>query len=212
MWVERVVGERRMREIQRFARNAKLTAVCLLLTIVVLRGYVGAGRYGTPQQDLIELRQHFVSHPHRALAEHHDARSRGSATTTSSSSSSGRGDDEPDPPPRTLRDPPYTLGPKISDWDEQRAAWHRRHPETPPFLNDVKPRVLLVTGSSPKPCENPVGDHYLLKSIKNKIDYCCVHGIEIFYNMALLDAEMAGFWAKLPLIRALLPAHPLIRV
>ena len=44
MWAARLVGERRMREIQRFARNAKLTAVCLLLTIVVLRGYVGAGR------------------------------------------------------------------------------------------------------------------------------------------------------------------------
>ncbi|KAL0457400.1 UNVERIFIED_CONTAM: Xyloglucan 6-xylosyltransferase 2 [Sesamum latifolium] len=35
-----------------------------------------------------------------------------------------------------------------------------------------------------------------------------VHGIEIFYNMALLDAEMAGFWAKLPLIRKLLLSHP----
>ncbi|URE25117.1 galactosyl transferase GMA12/MNN10 family [Musa troglodytarum] len=103
---------------------------------------------------------------------------------------------------------PYSLGPKISDWDEQRADWLRRHPERPSFLGSTKPRVLLVTGSSPKPCENPVGDHYLLKSIKNKIDYCRVHGIEIFYNMALLDAEMAGFWAKLPLIRSLLLAHP----
>ncbi|PWZ19263.1 putative xyloglucan 6-xylosyltransferase 1 [Zea mays] len=133
-----------------------------------------------------------MSHPHRALAEHHDARSRASTTTTSSLSSSARRDDDPDPPPRSLRDPPYTLGPKIFDWDEQRAAWHRRHPETPPFLNDIKPRVLLVTGSSPKPCENPVGDHYLLKSIKNKMDYCRVHGIE----------------AKLSLMRALLLAHP----
>ncbi|KAI5017268.1 hypothetical protein ZWY2020_037646 [Hordeum vulgare] len=61
-------------------------------------------------------------------------------------------DDEPEPQPRSLRDPPYTLDPKMSDWDEQRAAWNRRHPETPPFLNDVKPRVMLVTGSSPKPC------------------------------------------------------------
>ncbi|KAJ0427928.1 putative xyloglucan 6-xylosyltransferase [Helianthus annuus] len=85
----------------------------------------------------------------------------------------------------------YSIGPKISDWDEQRGEW-----------------VLLVTGSSPKPCENPVGDHYLLKSIKNKIDYCRIHGIEIFYNMALLDAEMAGFWAKLPLIRKLLLSRP----
>ncbi|AQK79708.1 Xyloglucan 6-xylosyltransferase 2 [Zea mays] len=105
-----------------------------------------------------------MSHPHRALAEHHDARSRASTTTTSSSSSSARRDDDPDPPPRSLKDPPYTL--------------HCRHLETPPFLNDIKPRVLLVTGSSPKPCENPVGDHYLLKSIKNKMDYCRVHDIE----------------------------------
>jgi hypothetical protein len=50
-----------------------------------------------------------------------------------------------------------------------------------------------VIGSSPKPCENPVGDHDLLKSIKNKIDYCRLYRIEIFYNMALQDAEMAGF-------------------
>ncbi|KAL5217723.1 hypothetical protein ABZP36_018407 [Zizania latifolia] len=209
MWVaERVVGERRMRQIQRVARNAKLTALCLLLTVVVLRGTVGAGRFGTPQQDLIDLRHRFISHPHRALAEHHDLMSRGSSSSSGRAAAAAERDDEPDPPPRSLRDPPYTLGPKISDWDEQRAAWHRRHPETPPFLNDVKPRVLLVTGSSPKPCENPVGDHYLLKSIKNKMDYCRVHGIEVFYNMALLDAEMAGFWAKLPLLRALLLAHP----
>ncbi|KAI8561644.1 hypothetical protein RHMOL_Rhmol04G0356600 [Rhododendron molle] len=45
------------------------------------------------------------------------------------------------------------------------------------------------------------------KSIKNKIDYCRVHGIEVFYNFALFDAEMTGFWAKLPLIRKLLLSH-----
>jgi hypothetical protein len=45
-------------------------------------------------------------------------------------------------------------------------------------------------------------------SIKNKIDYCRLHNIEIFYNMAHLDAQMAGFWAKLPLIRKLMLGHP----
>uniref|UniRef100_A0ACD5WWP0 Uncharacterized protein n=1 Tax=Avena sativa TaxID=4498 RepID=A0ACD5WWP0_AVESA len=213
MWVaERVLGERRMRGIHRFARNARLTVVCLFLTVLVLRGTVGAGRFGTPQQDLLELRHRFISHPQqRALAEHHDARSKGSDSASAAGAGAAKAaarDDEPEPQPRSLRDPPYTLGPKISDWDEQRAAWNARHPETPPFLNDVKPRVMLVTGSSPKPCENPVGDHYLLKSIKNKMDYCRIHDIEIFYNMALLDAELAGFWAKLPLLRALLLAHP----
>ena len=61
-----------------------------------------------------------------------------------------------------------------------------------------------------KPCfHEALEDHYLIKSIKNKIDYCKVHRIEIFYNMALLDAKMVvGFWAKLPLIRKLLLSHP----
>jgi xyloglucan 6-xylosyltransferase len=194
--LERCIGERRLRQIQRSARNLKLTFVCLLLTLLVLRGTIGAGKYGTPQQDFIELRHRFISHPHRALAEQHQAEPKPKES-----------DKDDEPPLRSLNDP-YSLGPKISDWDSQRANWIRRHPERPNFLTKTKPRVLLVTGSSPKPCENPVGDHYLLKSIKNKIDYCRVHNIEIFYNMALLDAEMAGFWAKLPLIRALLLAHP----
>ncbi|KAK2649440.1 hypothetical protein Ddye_016929 [Dipteronia dyeriana] len=90
----------------------------------------------------------------------------------------------------------------------QRSNWLKDHPNFPNFIGASKPRVLLVTGSSPKECDNPVGDHYLLKSTKNKLDYCRIHGIEIFYNMALLDAEMAGFWAKLPLLRKLLLSHP----
>jgi len=35
-----------------------------------------------------------------------------------------------------------------------------------------------------------------------------VHGLEVFYNTAFLDAEMSGFWAKLPLLRTLMQAHP----
>ncbi|KAH7284801.1 hypothetical protein KP509_34G070900 [Ceratopteris richardii] len=101
----------------------------------------------------------------------------------------------------------YTMGPVISDWDRQRRAWLLENPEL--ALNSHgKFRILLVTGSPPKPCDNPAGDHYLLKSIKNKIDYCRIHGIDIFYNLAHLDAEMAGYWSKLPLIRKLMLTHP----
>ncbi|KAE8652423.1 hypothetical protein Csa_013448 [Cucumis sativus] len=46
------------------------------------------------------------------------------------------------------------------------------------------------------------------KAIKNKIDYCRLHGIEIIYNIAHLDKELAGYWAKLPLIRRLMLSHP----
>ena len=67
---------------------------------------------------------------------------------------------------------------------------------------------MRVTWSPLNPCDDPIGDHYLLKSVKNKIDYCRIHGIEIIYNMAHLDSERSGYWAKLPLIRPLMLTHP----
>jgi xyloglucan 6-xylosyltransferase len=67
---------------------------------------------------------------------------------------------------------------------------------------------LLLTGSSPGPCDKPIGNYYLLKAVKNKIDYCRLHGIEIVYNMANLDEELSGYWTKLPMIRTLMLSHP----
>ncbi|CAO2818556.1 unnamed protein product [Amaranthus hypochondriacus] len=101
----------------------------------------------------------------------------------------------------------YTLGPKIENWDAQRQKWLEQNPDFPSIIRG-KTRVLLVTGSPPNPCENPFGDHYLVKGLKNKIDYCRLHGIEIMYNMAYLDKVMTGFWSKLPLIRKLMVSHP----
>ncbi|KAK9146933.1 hypothetical protein Sjap_006836 [Stephania japonica] len=215
--LDRWVGPRRARQIQRALRHGKITLLCLFMTVIVLRGTIGAGKFGTPGQDLQEIRDHLVSHkrsePRRVLEEA-DAKTTDTATPNGNSNSYAGfdptklvADDEEED---EKRDPnqPYSLGPKISDWDQQRQQWLNENPNFPNFVAANKPRVLLVTGSSPKPCENPVGDHYLVKSIKNKIDYCRIHGIEIFYNMALLDAEMSGFWAKLPLIRRILLSHP----
>ncbi|KAJ8758509.1 hypothetical protein K2173_000230 [Erythroxylum novogranatense] len=42
------------------------------------------------------------------------------------------------------------------------------------------------------------------RAVKNKIDYCRIHGIEIIYNMAHLDKELARYWGKLPMIRRLM--------
>ncbi|KAL5549348.1 hypothetical protein UlMin_004579 [Ulmus minor] len=80
--------------------------------------------------------------------------------------------------------------------------------ELPELEINPQSRVFPLTGSPPKPCDNPIGDHYLLKSIKNKIDYYRVHGIKIVYNIAHLDKELAGYWAKLPMIRRLMLSHP----
>ncbi|BAT80263.1 hypothetical protein LR48_Vigan468s008400 [Vigna angularis] len=211
--LERCLGTRRVRQIHRACRHSSVTFLCLFLTVVVLRGTIGAGKFGTPEQDFNEIRHHISAARARRVLE--ETKPDTGSNADSNPNNYATFDlskilvDEP-PTEDEKRDPnaPYTLGPKISDWDEQRRAWLRANPEYPNFIRPNKPRVLLVTGSSPKPCENPVGDHYLVKSIKNKIDYCRVHGIEIFYNMALLDAEMAGFWAKLPLIRKLLLSHP----
>ncbi|GLT73050.1 hypothetical protein SLA2020_449360 [Shorea laevis] len=101
----------------------------------------------------------------------------------------------------------HALGPRISNWDEERKNWLTKNPEFPNYVNG-KARVLLATGSPPGPCDTQIGDHYLLKFMKNKIDYCRIHGIDIVYNMALLDEELSGCWAKLPLIRRLMLTHP----
>ncbi|KAL9252888.1 Xyloglucan 6-xylosyltransferase 1-like protein [Drosera capensis] len=210
--LNRILGPRRIALIQRAIQNGKITILCLFLTVVVLRGMIGAGHFGTPEQDLELLQTHF-SNNRRVLEEKNDGDGGEAAGKDTNPNSYEAFDIKKilvDDEPEDAKDPnkPYSLGPKISDWDEQREKWLKENPQFSNFVRPGKPRVLLVTGSSPKPCENPVGDHYLLKSIKNKIDYCRIHGIEIFYNLALLDAEMAGFWAKLPLIRKLLLSHP----
>ncbi|CAH9133035.1 unnamed protein product [Cuscuta epithymum] len=225
--LDRFLSARRAWQVRRILRNGKVTLFCLVLTVVVLRGNLGAGKFGTPEKDLKDIAETLSyyrkrAEPRRVLEEAELVNVTGGGNV--SAADSGSVDDhsykefdlgkvvvdEDDGSPEFTRDPnePYSLGPKISDWDEQRAEWLKTNPDFPNFLGPNKPRVLLVTGSSPKPCENPIGDHYLLKSIKNKIDYCRVHGIEVFYNMALLDPEMSGFWAKLPLLRKLLISHP----
>ncbi|KAL8481546.1 hypothetical protein ACS0TY_027886 [Phlomoides rotata] len=209
--LDRVLSPRSVRNAHRFIRNGKLTLLCLILTVIVLRANLGAGKFGTPEKDLDEIRE-TLSYIRRRRAEPRRVLESVSINNNYAEVDVSKitKDDEKDGMDEIKRDPsqPYTLGPKISNWDEQRSDWLKRNPGVRSFITEHKPRVLLVTGSSPKPCENPVGDHYLLKAIKNKIDYCRLHGIEIFYNMALLDAEMAGFWAKLPLIRKLLLSHP----
>ncbi|KAL6532469.1 Xyloglucan 6-xylosyltransferase 2 [Orobanche gracilis] len=218
--LSRVLSPLKARNFQRLLRKGKLTLLCLVLTIVVLRGNLGAGKFGTPEKDLDDIRETFSyirrrAEPRRVLeavstAAHEEQKSSTGSNSYAEFDITKILKDEDDGVEEFKRDPsqPYSLGPKISNWDQQRSEWLKNNPNFSNFIADNKPTVLLVTGSSPKPCENPVGDHYLLKSIKNKMDYCRLHGIDIFYNMALLDAEMAGFWAKLPLIRKLLLSHP----
>ncbi|XP_068657161.1 galactomannan galactosyltransferase 1-like [Aristolochia californica] len=99
----------------------------------------------------------------------------------------------------------YMVEQKLTNWDAKRQQWLRDHPS---LTRGAGERVLLVTGSQPRPCQNPVGDHFLLRFFKNKVDYCRINGCDLYYNNALLHPKMTTFWAKIPLIRAAMVAHP----
>ncbi|KAL9335088.1 hypothetical protein Peur_072269 [Populus x canadensis] len=178
----------RGRQINKTFNNIKITILCGFVTILVLRGTIGIGNLGSSDADAVN--KNLIEETNRVLKEI-------------------RSDNDPDDPADLEINPnaTYTLGPKISNWDLERKVWLSQNPEFPNFVNG-KPRILLLTGSPPNPCDNSIGDHYLLKGIKNKIDYCRIHGIEIVYNMAHLDKELAGYWAKLPMIRRLMLSHP----
>ncbi|BBN08189.1 xyloglucan 6-xylosyltransferase [Marchantia polymorpha subsp. ruderalis] len=102
---------------------------------------------------------------------------------------------------------PFSLGKNPKNWDQLRLGWLEKYPFMRTTPNG-KPRMLMITGTQPWACKNPGGDHLMLKSIKNKIDYCRQHDIELFYNLAHLDREMSSYWAKLPIIRKLMLTHP----
>ncbi|KAL6842935.1 hypothetical protein ACP4OV_027248 [Aristida adscensionis] len=105
---------------------------------------------------------------------------------------------------RTFYDDPafgYAVDRRVTGWEGKRARWLRTR-----GLGRAGPeRVVMVTGTRPEPCP---GDHLFLRFLKNKIDYCRLHGIELFYNRALLHPEMNAFWAKIPTVRAAMLAHP----
>ncbi|KAI3732230.1 hypothetical protein L1987_63429 [Smallanthus sonchifolius] len=112
-----------------------------------------------------------------------------------------------DPPVSTFYDDPnvgYTIDKPIKNWDEKRRHWLNLHPS---FVGSNK-QIFLVTGSQSKPCKNAKGDHFLLRFFKNKVDYCRIHGYDIFYNNVLLDPKMNNCWAKLSAVRASMVAHP----
>lgn len=207
------------------------------MTILVLRGTIGAGYFGTPAQDYEEIRAHLQSsfrgssvHPIRALAEIQEEKpsfKSGSAgvdlvmsvTATDDIQDDDEEDDEAATTNVSNADPAG-----VSDWDEQRGQWKKlqQNPNISSTTVDAAAAarretmlplrsMMLVTGSSSKPhkqCENAIGDHYLLKSFKNKLDYCRLHGIEMFYNTATLDRQMTGSWSKLPLLPNLMLGHP----
>jgi xyloglucan 6-xylosyltransferase len=197
----------RVRRIQKMFYNFQVTILCGFVTILVLRGTIGAGRFGTPAQDFTEIRNRLPG-AQRTMMEFKVNKVDGHDRNLKAEIS-GLYDRNFDAvkyfDPSTVH---HILGEAVTDWDEQRAEYIMKNGGRGNLTESGKPRILLVSGSQPKPCDNQNGDYLILKNLKNKIDYCRLHGIEVFFNMAHLDMEMSGFWAKLPLIRKLMLAHP----
>ncbi|PKA67171.1 Putative glycosyltransferase 3 [Apostasia shenzhenica] len=203
-------GSRR-NKIQKTFNNIKITILCGFVTILVLRGTIGVGNLrgaadGDSDHKVVEDIERILREI-RSDSDPDDSNLRFSANVANVSTTDNVTLSGTDASAYTAGKR-YTLGSRISDWDLQRKQWLRQNPGFPSLIAGGKPKILLVTGSPPNPCDNPLGDHYLLKATKNKIDYCRLHGIEIVYNMAHLDLELAGYWAKLPLIRRLMLSHP----
>ncbi|CAL5369358.1 unnamed protein product [Camellia sinensis] len=113
-----------------------------------------------------------------------------------------------DPIDATFYDDPklsYSIDTRMENWDEKRQEWLKHHPS---FAAGAGERVLLLTGSQPSNCKNPIGDHFLLRFFKNKVDYCRIHGYDVFYNNAFMHPKMPSYWAKIPIVRATMLAHP----
>ncbi|CAM6040293.1 unnamed protein product, partial [Sphagnum compactum] len=102
------------------------------------------------------------------------------------------------------------FGPRIEDWDAQReiAKAKKRFNAADQSSESSKPLILLITSSHPHSCAHERGDEMLLKSIKNKMDYCRLHDIELFYNLDKIDDEMTSWWVKVFLTHMLMLKHP----
>ncbi len=167
------------------------------MTVLVMRGTIGTGSFGTfpAAQEETESADHH--HHIRILNQLEDE--------------------------ENLTTPWDGLGPVVSDWDAQRRQYWKVNQNsnvsaapagTVSELLELQPQKLqLVTAARSgrtqgANCVTPVADHYLLKFFKNKIDYCRLHNIEFFYNTADLDRHLTGFWTKLPLLRNMMLAHP----
>eukprot|EP00271_Cylindrocystis_brebissonii_P013596 TRINITY_DN33574_c0_g1_i1.p1 TRINITY_DN33574_c0_g1~~TRINITY_DN33574_c0_g1_i1.p1 ORF type:complete len:472 (+),score=68.36 TRINITY_DN33574_c0_g1_i1:123-1538(+) len=177
--MQHLMNHPRWKKVQRICSNVRITLICGFITILVLRGTMGAGKFGTPEQDVIIKK----------------GKNRG----TDSSASDSLVDEQGGLP---------NVGPEIKDWDRRREQRLLLQPGCN-LTSSGRSRLLLVTSSRADSCDHPVGDHLLLKGLKNRMDYARLWEMEVYFGMAELEPRMAGdMWAKLPLLRHLLIRHP----
>lgn len=165
--------------------NVRVTLLCGLLTFIVLRSSLGAGKFGTPVQDYDEIRHHLHSfklrHQHKLLLRRELTETAASRSTLSLPTEESYG------------------GGALTAVDnaERRRAFDNKGL----WPSSHRPRILLVMGSHS--CESAIVAQFLLRSLKNKMDYSRLHGIEIFY-----DAKTTGTSPRSRFLRELMLSRP----
>ncbi|KAE8781493.1 putative glycosyltransferase 3 [Hordeum vulgare] len=152
------------KQMQKTINNVKITLICGFITILVLRGTVGinliafsgdgggdAAADAKVAEDIERILREIRSDSDPDEGDQPVDASSGNSTTMP-----------------VVEEKNYTLGPSITRWNAKRRQWLSQNPGFPSRDARGNPRILLVTGSSPGPCDNPAGDHYLLKSTKTR--------------------------------------------
>ncbi|GLJ10702.1 hypothetical protein SUGI_0133440 [Cryptomeria japonica] len=70
------------------------------------------------------------------------------------------------------------------------------------------PPFILVTGERSSPCISPRGNNVMMKSYKNKVDYCNLHGCKVWYALEVWQKGFVGTWVRYPLLIQLMKANP----
>ncbi|KAH0674869.1 hypothetical protein KY285_022670 [Solanum tuberosum] len=117
---------RRRRVVNSFI-NLRLTILCGVVTILVLRGTIGLNNFSSNNSPSLDQNQKFVEETNRVIAEiRYD-------------DNDNDDDDNFEYPQNST----YRLGPKIDNWDSTRKTWLHGNPRFPSYING-KPRVLLT--------------------------------------------------------------------
>ena len=261
-YLSNLISPARVKQIQRSLNNIKLTLLCGFLTLLVLRGTLGAGRFGTPAKDLEEIKQHFGGRgdqhrkqliiPSRSLAQALVAEKHKPHTNPMDTDTDDDADDEDEMVERAKLEENMGVKPaKASQRSGTRSKpyvdWHTRirtrvlesnaHTAQSSKASSSSNSsssyntsayshsniMLVTTGFDPSQCETPLGHHFLFRSLNNKLDYCRLHGIQIFYESphVVVDANndsdsdgdgdapsVSAHYKKLSLLRNIMVAHP----
>lgn len=139
MKAKNFLSSQKGRRLVKAVNSLKITVLCGFITILVLRGTLGPGGLfgGSAAPHSVDLREQIIKAQRaKVLAQVEDA------VPDNATASKFVEEEKWDP------STPYTLGPKITDWDSQREKWNTLNPGMNKTLSG-RPKTLLVSGSQP---------------------------------------------------------------